>query len=274
MPGDSPQLTRSMTITYYSTRNTSCQVLPLATPEELLAMTRVFDAEARAARSPEKLTADICAAGGHAIGNWIRSQGVAYIELLHDVAGMLKVQGVQPLKAITATGLTVGEMDERALSDAIDATVVSTWRWSLDEYMRRHEQEILKKFIADSYERMSPAQRAEVDQKVAELAKQLPGSGIKGLTSSAAFLVVANAGGFATYMLMSTVISTLSVGIAGFGVYTAAASILHVLLGPVGWAALGVTAIYKLGGPNQQQCVQSVLAIAMLRSRLLNQERL
>lgn len=254
--------------TYYSTRAIALGVLPIASPDELLAMTQVFEPEARIAQSAERLTATICAAGGHAVGNWIRSQGVPYTELVHDVAKTLKVGGVQPLKALTMTGLTISEMDERALSALVDSSVVRTWHWPLDDYMLRHEHEILKKFMVDSYQRMSPTQRAEVDRKVAELAKELPGSGIAGLTSSAAFLVVANAGGFATYMLMSSVISTLTVGLAGFGVYTAAASILHVLLGPPGWAALGVAAIYKLGGPNQQQCVKSVLAIAMLRSRL------
>jgi uncharacterized protein YaaW (UPF0174 family) len=256
-----------MATSYYSTRSIS-EVLSRATADERLAMTKVFDADARVAQSPEELTDTICSAGGHAIANWLRSQGVPYTELLHDVAKTLKVEGVQARTEVTRTGSTVGEMDERALNSAIDAKVVSTWRWSLDEYIHRHEQEILKKFMADSYERMSPAQRAEVDRKLAELAKQLPGSGAKGLTGSAALLAVANAGGFATYMLMSTVISTLSVGTAAFAVYTTASSILHVLIGPVGWAALGLTAIYRLGGPNQQKCVQSVLAIAMLRSRL------
>ena len=78
-----------MAMTYYSTRAISRDALPSANADELLAMTQVFDAEARAAQSPEKLTATICAAGGHAVVNWIRSQGVPYTELLHDVAKSL-----------------------------------------------------------------------------------------------------------------------------------------------------------------------------------------
>lgn len=257
-----------MATTYFSTLVISRDVLPLGTPEELLALTRVFDEDARVPQSPEELAANVCAAGGHAIGNWLRGQGVPYTELLHDAVETLKVEFNQPLSSLTHTGLTISEMDERALNSVVAPSVVLTWHLALNDYMRRHEREILKKLIVDSYQRMSPAQRAEVNRKVVELAKQLPGSGVAGLTSSAAFLLVANAGGFATYMLMSTVISTLTAGLAGFGAYTAAASLLHLLLGPAGWAALGVAAAYKLSSPNEQQCVKAVLAVAMLRSRL------
>lgn len=254
--------------TSYSTHVVGHDVLPHATSEEMLALTRVFDENAEVAESPSKLAAMICSAGGNALGNWLRSQGVPYSEVLHDVAKTLKVAGVQPLNALTATGLSVAEMDGRVFNNTVNSGVAQSWHWPVDAYMQRLEQDILKKFMADSYQRMTPAQRAVVDQQVVEMANRLPGSAIKGLTASAAFLMVANAGGFATYMLMSTAISTLTAGVAGFGVYTAAASILHVLLGPAGIAALGIATIYKLGGPNQQRCATAVLAVAMLRARL------
>lgn len=257
-----------MVTPYYSTSDLGQNVLSRASNDELLALTRIFNEKAQVPKSSKDLTAEICMAGGHAVANWLRSQGVAYSELLHDVASMLKVDGVEPLDEVTASGLSVADMDKRAFSAAVTANVTRTWHCPLDNYMLHHEQAIVRKFMADSYQRMTPAQRAEVDRKVHEIAETLLGSGIKGLSASAAFLVVANAGGFATYMLMSTVISTLTVGIASFGVYTAAASVLHVLLGPPGWAALGLTAVYKLGGPNKQQCVKAVLALAMLRCRL------
>ena len=257
-----------MTKSYYSTSAIADEVLPHASDDELLALTRVFEETATSPKAPKALAAQMCTAGGHSVVNWIRSQGVPYSELLFDVATTLKVPDLQPLNKLTSNGLSIAEMDERALEPAISAEVSRTWHWPLDTYMLHHEQAIVRKFIGDSYERMTPEQKAQIDKKVREIAATLPGSGMAGLSASAAVLALANVGGFATYMLMSTVISTLTLGVASFGVYTAAASVIHVILGPAGWAALGISAAYKLGGPNKQQCVKAVLAVAVLRSRL------
>ena len=52
--------------------------------------------------------------------------------------------------------------------------------------------------------------------------------------------LVAKMGGFGSYMLMSSILHAISFGTLSFGAYTAASSILHILIGPVGWAALGI----------------------------------
>lgn len=202
------------------------------------------------------------------VSNWFRNQGIPYSELLYDVAGHLKISAIEPLDKLTTSGLTIAEMDKRAMQGIVSPDVSRSWREPLNRYILGLEQEILKKFMSDSYGNMSAAERMRIDEQVAELGKTLPGTGVLGLSGAAAFMVVANAGGFATYILMSSVISALTVG-AGFGLYTAAASTLNVLLGPVGWAALGIASAYKLGGPDAQACVKAVLALAMLRGRAI-----
>lgn len=255
-------------IVYYSTQQLEQEVLNRANSEELLAITRIFSPDAKSAESPKTLARTICEAGGQSIANWIRSQGVPYTELLHDVAELLKVGALQPLKTITPNGLTVAEMDARALNPVLTNEVANNCKWQLEAYVHHHEREILNKFTQDAYQRMSAEHRLEVDKQVRELAKKTPGLSMGGLGTSAALLAAASVSGFAPYLLLSTVISTVTGGVAGFGVYTAASSVLHMLLGPPGWAALGAAAIYKFGGPNQQKCLKALLAIALLRGRL------
>jgi uncharacterized protein YaaW (UPF0174 family) len=252
----------------YSTTRIGLEPLKKAAPDELLAITQLFVAEAKSPKLPEELMASICSAGGHSVANWLRSQGVPYSEVLHDVAKALKVADIHPLANILETGLTITEMDTRALNDSVSAQVSRSWLPLLNSYCLELERKIISQFTLDTYNRLTPEQRAEVDTRMAEIAKKKSTSSAKGLTTAAALLAAAGTSGFAPYMLLSTVISTTTFGTAGFGVYTAASSMLHVFLGPPGWAALGVAAIYKLGGPNQILCLKAVLAISMLRNRL------
>ena len=257
-----------MTNQFYTTSIFGIKPLKRATTDELLAITQIFSAEAKQPKSAEELMAAICSAGGHSIGNWLRSQGVPYSELLHDVSQALNIKTTQPLNAILQTGLTIAEMDSRALNKKVETAVSRSWLPELDAYCVHQEGEIISQFTLDTYKRLTEEQREQVDRRISELAKKTSNPSAKGLTTAAALLAAAGTSGFAPYLLLSTVISTATIGTAGFGIYTAASSILHVLLGPAGWAALGVAAIYKLGGPDQTRCLKAVLAIAMLRNKL------
>jgi uncharacterized protein YaaW (UPF0174 family) len=254
-----------MMTSYYSLRMLS-GLLENASDEDKLALTRVFDESAATAYPHGKLVTEISEAGGHSVVNVLRGEGVSYCEILHDIAESLKVKDVESLNELTATGLTIQEMDRR-INKVGNVDVVWSWRNRIDAYVARHEQAIANCFFADCYKRMSAEQRIEIDRRVQEIASTLPDKGIATMAAPAAFLAVANAGGFATYMLMSSVISAATMGAAGFGVYTAASSVLHVVIGPVGWAALGIAAAYKLGAPNKQRCVRAAVGVALLRSK-------
>jgi uncharacterized protein YaaW (UPF0174 family) len=244
------------------------QVLNHADQDELLTIAKIFNPEAKSPSSPNEIGEKICEAGGHVIGNWLRSQGVPYTQFLSDVAKFIKIDTAQSLNAISPNGLKLAEMDARALNPTLNSDVSSNCKWQVDDFIVRQEQEILKKFTENIYQHITPEQKIEVDKRIRDFAKTAPGISTRGLGTSAAFIAAASAGGFAPYMLLSTVISTVTGGMAGFGVYTAASSALHVLIGPAGWAALGAAAIYKIGGPNQQKCLKAALAIALLRGKL------
>lgn len=129
------------------------------------------------------------------------------------------------------------------------------------------EDDVLRKTLKLSYENMSKDERAEFDVKVREIASQ-QGISSQNIIGAAGLMTVANLGGFSTYMLMSSFLSVISFGTLGFGAYTAASSLLSTIIGPVGWAALGIYAVYKWTRPDFKKLIPAVITVAMISKRL------
>ncbi|GAA5143280.1 hypothetical protein [Thalassotalea piscium] len=129
------------------------------------------------------------------------------------------------------------------------------------------EEAILKKVLKLSYENMSEDDRKEYDKKIKEIAVN-HGISSTSIFGAAGLMTVANLGGFTTYMLMSSFLSVVSFGTLGFGAYTAASSILSTIIGPVGWAALGVYALYKWSQPNYEKLIPAVITVSLIRQRI------
>ena len=134
-------------------------------------------------------------------------------------------------------------------------------------YTEDSEEKIIVKVLEKTYENMSDEDKVKFDKSVQEVASQY-GKSAKGLVGTAGLMVVANMGGFATYTLMSSLLSALSFGTLGFGAYTAASSLLSTLIGPVGWIGLGIYALYKLGQPNYKILIPAVVTIGAIRQRV------
>lgn len=85
-------------------------------------------------------------------------------------------------------------------------------------------------------------------------------------------IVVANLSGFGLYLASSTALGaiTSAIGVTlPFAVYTGMSSTLAVLIGPVGWVALGGWILHKLGKPDPNKVVGGTLLIANVRQRLI-----
>lgn len=85
-------------------------------------------------------------------------------------------------------------------------------------------------------------------------------------------IVVANLSGFGLYLASSTALGaiTSAIGIAlPFAVYTGMSSTLAVLIGPVGWFALGTWVVHKLGKADPNKVIAGTLLIANVRQRLI-----
>ena len=136
------------------------------------------------------------------------------------------------------------------------------------KYIEMAESKVLLKLLDVAYQRLGPEEQKAFDVRVHEVTSQFGSRPSKALAGSAGLLVIGNLGGFATYTLMSTVLSGISFGTLSFGAYTMASSVLSVALGPVGWLGLGAAGIYALGKPTLKKTVPLVASIAMIRQRL------
>ena len=135
------------------------------------------------------------------------------------------------------------------------------------------ERQIVKKFWGDLWNRLTPEQREEMDNKLREESEK-KGSGLTGTALTGAGLIAANAGGFATYMMASTIVGTLTsaLGLAlPFAFYTGMSSAIAVVLGPVGWLGLALVALWQLGKPDLSRVTTAVCIIAAVRGRLAAQ---
>jgi uncharacterized protein YaaW (UPF0174 family) len=249
------------------------ELLTRAEPEERQALSQILYRNECRKIEPKELQRGIRAFAGHPVGNFFRGgQGVSYSEILHDAAKHLKVEPLSSRYAHLHSGLCLAELDRlsstnaKLLNEDARFDVVNT-------YIDDLERKILAKLMVVAYEKATPEQRAIVDAKVADLAKSSEGKSLSGLSTSAALIVVGNLGGFATYTLMSTVLSAVSMGTLGFGAYTLASSLLSVVLGPAGWLSLAAYGIYKYGSADAGKLLQLAATCAMISQRLREKNR-
>ena len=91
----------------------------------------------------------------------------------------------------------------------------------------------------------------------------------KGQGGVLAALAAAQLSGFGVYLAASTAVGAIT-GILGialpFPFYVGMAKAIAVIIGPIGWAALGIAAFYKLGSPNMKKLLPAVLFIAAERN--------
>ncbi len=242
-------------------------ILINAKDEERLALSKIINEKTSIALDPKALLISILNAGGHGIFNTIRGKGISYAELLYDACSIAKVNNLTKLYSPIHEGISLNSLDlvgstlAQSITEDVRATITLN---RVDSY----ERKLLAQITVAMYERMTPEERRKVDEQVIKLSKTLEGGSLKGLSTSAALLVIGNLGGFATYTLLSSILGALSMGTLSFGVYTLASSMLSVVLGPVGWLALGGYALYKFGGPNPAKVLQLAATCSMIDQRL------
>lgn len=120
-----------------------------------------------------------------------------------------------------------------------------------------------KTIIADIKKRID-----DFDNSINEVAKKFNENNLGKLTGTAGIMALANFGGFATYTFLTSMMSVVSMGTLGFGAYTAATSLLSIIIGPVGWAGLGIFAAFSLGKPNMSKLIPIVATIGAIRQRI------
>lgn len=246
-----------------------CALLHAATEEERGVLTRVIYPQASNHLNALRLQEAVCGAGGNKFANLIRSGGIGYLEIVSDVGALLRIPNQTSIfKTPTLGGVSLFRMDwDRAAQ--VRQVDITRCAQEVREYIELAEKAIMAKVMAEAYEKMSLQDKILFDRAVSDAAAkygQTPS--VRGLTGVTAAMALAQVGGFATYTLMSSVLSIASFGTLGFPVYTAASSLLSAVIGPVGWVALGGAFAYKFGKPKDHTVIMLVLYIAMIRQRL------
>ncbi len=233
------------------------ELLEEATKEERLSLTRILDKQQKEAFSPKKLQEDICWEGGHGVVNFWRDQGTGYLDIIDEVADELKLKGLTPYyKVKYYEEIDVLKYDKK------ESQLLGT------EYAEKAEEKIILKLLEMTYENMSDKEKITFNEQVNKVAKEFNSNASQNLTGAAGLMVLGNLGGFATYTFLTTAMSTITMGSLGFGAYTAATTLLSVVLGPVGWAGLGAAAILTIGKPDYQKLIPIVAIIGAIRQRI------
>lgn len=248
-------------------------LLERASDDERLTLTKILDPLTNAPLNGVLLQQRICAAGGHGVANWLRGQGTGYIDMLDDVVDSLKVGGVPSYRGERVfDGLSLWQIDEVESIRINKRDTEKCLKLGI-AHVEMAENKVLIQLLESAYKNMSQSQRLAFDARVREVANQFGSTSGKNIAGGAGLMVLGNLGGFATYTLMSTILSTISFGALGFGAYTAASSVLSFVLGPAGWVAMGGAAIHAMGKPELKTTIPLVANVAMIRQRLSNGRR-
>lgn len=142
------------------------------------------------------------------------------------------------------------------------------------EYINKEINDLPKK-IKEQEKKLKEA-KENLDNFNSNLSKtvnQYSSSSVGVITGTAGLITLANLGGFATYTFLTSFMSTVSFGTLGFGAYTAATSFLSVVIGPIGWAGLGLFTLFTLGKADMSKLVLVVATIGAIRQRIKYKEK-
>ncbi|MFM9435734.1 uncharacterized protein YaaW (UPF0174 family) [Janthinobacterium sp. CG_23.3] len=130
------------------------------------------------------------------------------------------------------------------------------------------EDGILRKILRESFEKMSPSERATVLKEL-----NVTDLGMLGPAASAALIAAGRVGGFATYKLALVVANAVSKALLGRGlplvVNAAAARTIGVVLGPIGLVVTGVWTLADMASPAYRVTVPCVVQIAYMRQKAI-----
>jgi len=172
-----------------------------------------------------------------------------------------------------------GTEKEHALADYSDMLDLAGESLKLERQSMQdstYEAEIIRVAFSKALESMDEADRKLLEHRMAKYAEEHLGEGAWDIGLATSGLVVANVGGFTTYVLASSLLSgvssTLGLGL-GFGAFTGMSSALSVIIGPAGWAALGVWSVHRMAASDKKATLLSVLVIGAIRARLIYEQQ-
>ena len=138
------------------------------------------------------------------------------------------------------------------------------------------ERALILKLWDDTVSNLTPQQVKELKKSAEDLAAKY-GKSIGAEITGFAALGAAQLSGFGVYLLGSTILGALNGALGlglSFGAFTGLSSLISTVIGPVGWATLGVFAVVKLGAPSYKKVLPAVIFIAARRSLIYERNSL
>ena len=139
----------------------------------------------------------------------------------------------------------------------------------------RLEREIITTTFQQALDNMSPEERNKVLKEVEKVAEE-HGQSFTGISTTATAVFLAQSSGFGIYLLSSTLVGALThvVGVTlPFAFYTTMSSTISILIGPIGWTAMALWGVYKVGSVNYKKTIPCIIMIGHLRSQIaINKE--
>jgi uncharacterized protein YaaW (UPF0174 family) len=212
------------------------ELLEQAAPEDRANLQKIIDSGF--GDSPEHLCDHMQYLWAGAVGQHLERR--PYKQLVTDVADEIKIDWDVLLHGRNWTELSASEIE-----DSVVATLLPRIVASLPEAERR--------------------------QLAAELTQQVKDKNVVSELLAGGAIVVGNLAGFQVYILATTAVGALSgcLGIAlPFAIYTTLTSSIGVVLGPIGWAAIGISLFLRMNRTNWTRLVPAVVYVSYIRHKL------
>lgn len=134
---------------------------------------------------------------------------------------------------------------------------------------------IAQKLFAQAIFNMGPKERKQFFESTIDLEKLAEEAGVsnpslRGQVATLGAMSAAQASGFGVYLFATTALGTLTSALGvtlPFLVYTGLTKLIAIVIGPVGWSALGFSVFWKLSGPNWKRILPASMYILSLKTR-------
>ena len=191
--------------------------------------------------------------------NCFDTEGLSYVKNLNEIIKDEKIEGMK---------CRYESYYDRKLNDE------QPYRRRCVAYIEEAEEKISEHALKRLYDEMTPEQKDDYVENANRLAKEVSlHSSIK-YTIPLGLMGVAQLGGFATYTLMSTVLSSVSASTLSFSTYVSASTGMSFLIGTGGISIVAIIALSECFSANTQKIIPIVVIIGDIRRRIKYEENI
>jgi uncharacterized protein YaaW (UPF0174 family) len=130
------------------------------------------------------------------------------------------------------------------------------------------EDAVVLKVFGDIYSKLSEEDKKKIAEELGQDAND-PNFVFHAVTGGA--MMLAKLSGFKIYLIATTTLAAVTSGLGivlPFTIYTALTASIGVILGPIGWAGLAMSALFSLCQANYSKLLPAVIFISYIRHKI------